>query len=50
MGKIKQLVIMHIDLRKNETATVEEMHQQFLAATGGRVGLTDEQLREVGDE
>lgn len=51
MGKIKQIIIMHQDVHPGEPLDdLESMRREFdryIARTGGRIGLTDEQMREV---
>lgn len=50
MGRIKQIVIMHRDLNpKDETPPLSDLIE-YWRVSGDRLGLTDEQLREVGDE
>jgi len=51
MGRIKSLVTMHHDLNpKEDTPPLPELILDYWHVTGDRAGLTDEQLREVGDE
>ena len=51
MGRINSFVIMHRDLNpKDDTPPLDQLIRDYWHVTGDRAGLTDEQLREVGDE
>jgi len=51
MGRIKQVVIMYRDITGNDGKTPDLRDlDYYIEITGGRVGLTDEQLREVAED
>lgn len=50
MGRFKQIVTSWQDSYDTKRMPTDREFWRYVDQTGGRIGLTDEQLREVGDE